>query len=100
MYQQLVLYKQKHNTTCVPLFYKEVPKLAAWVRLQRQHCKKKDRIDLLNSIGFEWLPIEAEPMETSNEFDDSDEIQSHTIIEGYIFHASKEVAQQKMFWPR
>ncbi|VEU40454.1 unnamed protein product [Pseudo-nitzschia multistriata] len=54
MYQRLVEYKQKHGTTCVPQQYKADPKLANWVRHQRAHCKKEDRIDLLNQIGFVW----------------------------------------------
>ncbi len=78
MYQRLVQYKQRYNNTCVPRQFQEDPKLGAWVVIQRERCGRKDRVNLLNSIGFEWLPIEAEPMETSNDFDDSDEIQSHT----------------------
>jgi hypothetical protein len=54
MYQRLVAYKAKYNTTLVPERYKEDPQLGLWVHHQRQCCKDKDRIDLLNSIGFHW----------------------------------------------
>ena len=47
-------YKKKYNSTQVPQSYKEDLKLARWVHNQRQCCKDKDRVDLLNSIGFRW----------------------------------------------
>eukprot|EP00536_Pseudo-nitzschia_multiseries_P017552 jgi/Psemu1/328579/estExt_fgenesh1_pg.C_16240001 len=59
MYQRLVDYKNKHNTTCVPKKYKADRKLAPWVAHQRQCCQKQDRVDRLNSIGFEWNPKEV-----------------------------------------
>jgi len=54
MYKRLVAYKQKHNNTRVPKTYREDPKLANWVSTQRNKCKDKDRIDLLNEVGFDW----------------------------------------------
>jgi len=54
MYERLVAYKKEHNTTSVPERYKEDPQLAFWVHHQRQCCKEKDRISLLNDIGFHW----------------------------------------------
>jgi hypothetical protein len=54
MYRRLVAYKKKHNHTRVPIGWKEDPKLAKWVSTQRGNCNDKDRIDLLNDIGFEW----------------------------------------------
>lgn len=51
MYKQLLAYKEKHGTTCVPCQY---PKLGTWVRAQRQKCKSKKRRDLLDEIGFVW----------------------------------------------
>jgi hypothetical protein len=54
MYQRLVAYTEEHGTTCVPQNYKADPKLADWVKKQRQICKQRGRIDLLNDIGFEW----------------------------------------------
>jgi len=55
MYGRLVAYKAKHGgSTRVPLRYKEDPQLASWVANQRKRCKVKQRIDLLNDIGFEW----------------------------------------------
>jgi hypothetical protein len=54
MYVRLVAYEKKYNNTRVPMGWKEDPKLGNWVNTQRQYCKYKDRIDLLNNIGFEW----------------------------------------------
>lgn len=54
MYQRLWAYNKKHGNTCVPRSYNADPQLAKWVKNQRQHCKEKDRIDLLNDINFEW----------------------------------------------
>eukprot|EP00536_Pseudo-nitzschia_multiseries_P004501 jgi/Psemu1/188280/e_gw1.75.69.1 len=58
MYQRLVAHKKKHNTTIVPKRCKEDPQLGLWVDIQRQICKKKDRIDRLNKIGFVWNKYE------------------------------------------
>ena len=54
MYQRLRAYKEKHKSTRVPLHFKADPKLACWVNSQRSRCCKKERVDLLNDIGFEW----------------------------------------------
>jgi len=54
MYRRLVIYKKEFNTTHVPQSYKKDPKLARWVHNQSRTCKAKDRVDLLNSIGFHW----------------------------------------------
>eukprot|EP00536_Pseudo-nitzschia_multiseries_P009738 jgi/Psemu1/258380/estExt_Genewise1Plus.C_2810032 len=54
MYQRFVEYKKKHNTTRVPYRYKGDPKLGNWVRKQRSSCHRKDRLKLLNDIGFIW----------------------------------------------
>ena len=56
MYGRLVAYKNKYNTTCVPKKWKEDPQLTTWVNTQRHRCKDKNRTDLLNNIGFEWIP--------------------------------------------
>jgi hypothetical protein len=56
MYQRLVAYKKKHNNTRVPCRYGEDSQLGFWVTQQRRFCKDKDRIELLNDIGFEWNP--------------------------------------------
>eukprot|EP00536_Pseudo-nitzschia_multiseries_P019629 jgi/Psemu1/233029/e_gw1.5900.4.1 len=58
MYQRLVAYKKKHNTTRVPLGYKEDPQLGSWVQTQRSDCEESDRIDRLNRIGFAWNALE------------------------------------------
>jgi hypothetical protein len=54
MYQRLVAYKKKHGTTCVSRTNKVDPQLGRWVNTQRKLCKEKDRIDLLDDIGFVW----------------------------------------------
>jgi len=56
MYQRLEAYKMKYKNTCVPHGYmhKVDPQLDMWVRNQRHYCKVKERIDLLNDIGFAW----------------------------------------------
>ena len=54
MYQRLVEFKKKNETTCVPHGYKEDPKLVRWVKRQRTNCKLEYRVDLLNKIGFVW----------------------------------------------
>lgn len=52
MYERLVTHKKKHGTTCATP--KTDVRLAKWVSTQRRVCKEKDRVDLLNNIGFEW----------------------------------------------
>lgn len=54
MYRRLEAYKTLHKNTRVPRKYNEDPKLGFWVNKQRHSCKEKDRIELLNKIGFEW----------------------------------------------
>ena len=58
MFVQLKQYQQKYGTTNVPVRNDEYVKLADWVLHQRYHFKNntmtQDRIDLLNSINFEW----------------------------------------------
>jgi len=58
MFVQLNQYQQKYGTTNVPVRNDEYVKLADWVLHQRYHFKNntmtQDRIDLLNSINFEW----------------------------------------------
>ena len=56
-FDELVEYKAKHGDCNVP---QRQGKLGTWVRAQRQQYKKgklsQDRIDRLNSIGFDWTP--------------------------------------------
>ena len=55
IYQHLLTYKKKYGTTCiVPNKCKSDPQLGTWVSTYRSQCKDKERIDLLDSIGFEW----------------------------------------------
>jgi len=62
MYKRLEKYKQEHNSTCVPTKYDADPGLGTWVKRQRQNRNKKEkmgkeRLDLLNKIGFAWKGI-------------------------------------------
>ena len=58
MFQKLVAYHKLHKHTMVPSRYDEDPKFGKWVCKQRYHCRNDDmpsnRLDLLNSIDFEW----------------------------------------------
>ena len=54
MYTCLVAYKEQYRTTLVPTKYDEEPVLCYWVSTQRNTCKKKDRMQLLNDIDFVW----------------------------------------------
>jgi len=54
MYDRLVAYKEKYETTLVPISWKGDPKLGLWVSHQRTRCNRKERVDLLNNIGFVW----------------------------------------------
>jgi hypothetical protein len=63
MYQKLIPYKEQHKNAMVPRQYKKDPSLGHWVRKQRQRYRKDEllpnRIDLLNSIDFEWVGCSA-----------------------------------------
>ena len=56
-FKELVRYKTDHGDCNVP---KSQGKLGTWVQTQRQQYKKnrlaQDRIDRLDSIGFDWTP--------------------------------------------
>ena len=55
MYRRLVSYKEEHGgSTLVPKEYEQDPQLGSWVSTQRQRCKKKERVKLLNDIHFVW----------------------------------------------
>jgi len=55
MYHRLCSYKEKHGgSTTVPRLYAKDPSLGFWVKLQRCKCKQKDRVKLLDDIGFVW----------------------------------------------
>jgi len=56
VYKRLVAYKARFGTADVPQRYKEDPALGRWVHRQRYDCKAQDRIDLLNAVGYDWLP--------------------------------------------
>lgn len=58
MFQQLIEFQKKEGHTNVPRRKGEDPKLALWVDTQRRYRKlnklSEDKIERLNSIGFEW----------------------------------------------
>ncbi|OEU21498.1 hypothetical protein FRACYDRAFT_180152, partial [Fragilariopsis cylindrus CCMP1102] len=58
MYQKIVAYKKMHKNSMVPFRYQEDPKLGWWVTTQRYKYRNQEllpkRVDILNSIGFEW----------------------------------------------
>lgn len=73
MYQRLLVFKEKNNgSTSVPFTSQEGNKdndndqpsesLGVWVRAQRQQRGElsEKRLQLLNEIGFEWDPLEAQ----------------------------------------
>ena len=57
-FEHLKQYKSKNGDCNVPATYEENQPLANWVRRQRAQYKLskllKDRINMLNAIGFEW----------------------------------------------
>lgn len=63
MFERLVVYQKKHNSTRVPINFKD-RQLARWVQKQRKECRKEYHTELLNSIGFEWNPLKEAWMET------------------------------------
>jgi hypothetical protein len=58
MYDRLVVFKKKYKTTRVPAEWKEDPKFGRWVSRQREICKDRGRIELLNVIDFECRLLE------------------------------------------
>jgi hypothetical protein len=62
-YDKLMEFKQQHGHCRVPNRYKSDEFLSWWVKSQREQYKSGEmengRIDLLNSIGFEWS-VQAE----------------------------------------
>ncbi|OEU10369.1 hypothetical protein FRACYDRAFT_162648, partial [Fragilariopsis cylindrus CCMP1102] len=64
MFQRLVTYKKKFKSILVPWKY---PNLGLWVSTQRTSYNKKEisvkRINLLESIGFVWKPLDERWME-------------------------------------
>jgi hypothetical protein len=63
MYNRLVTYNKKYNSTIVPGMYKTHQKLATWVSNQRHTYNKgsllEKRWELLNSINFVWSAKKA-----------------------------------------
>ncbi|MCW5199834.1 helicase associated domain-containing protein, partial [Desulfobulbus sp. F1] len=57
-YQELIEFKEKYGHCNVPFEYKETPKLGKFVNAMRSHktaeTLSKKRIELLESIGFQW----------------------------------------------
>ena len=69
IYKQLVAYRKKYKSTCVPFQYPADQQLGKWVRTQRklyntnQPSLTAERITQLNSIGFVWNLFDAQWME-------------------------------------
>jgi Helicase associated domain len=59
-FERLLIYKKKHGTVNVNQTTKRKNSLQNWVDRQRRDFRKKiinqDRIDKLNSVGFNWSP--------------------------------------------
>jgi len=59
-FNKVVTYKKKYGDCIVSRHFKD-KKLGGWVHIQRENFKKnilsKEKIDQLNSLGFEWNPI-------------------------------------------
>jgi len=62
-YDCLKAYKAKYNSTCVPGTWKEDPQMGNWIYGQRTIYKdghlSKERVAVLESIGFMWDPNES-----------------------------------------
>jgi len=56
VYKRLIAYKNRCGHANVPQRWKEDIALGRWVHRQRYDCKDPERIDLLNAIGYDWLP--------------------------------------------
>ena len=54
MYRRPCSYKEEHRATTVPPTYTKDPSLGKWVNTQRNYCKKKERVKLLDDIDFVW----------------------------------------------
>lgn len=58
MYKALLQYKKQHGDTLVPDRYQQNPRLATWVKGQKNmHSRRKldkNRFERLDSIGFRW----------------------------------------------
>ena len=63
-YEALKVFKTTNNHCNVPAGYQEDKRLGSWVQMQRQAYKNNtlsaNKIKLLNTIGFEWNPYEAD----------------------------------------
>jgi len=59
MFSRLLKYKGTHKDCMVPQRYREDPKLGTWVHNQRlrRTSLPKDRIHLLDAIGFAWSGV-------------------------------------------
>ena len=71
MYKRLVVYKGTHNgNTNVPSIYNQDPQLGKWISRQRQAYKNAkmstERVNLLESIDFDWEIIRGPKSHTVN----------------------------------
>ena len=77
MLARLLAFCEQVGHCRVPAGWKDDPQLANWVGVQRRQFKcgklPQDRIQLLDSMGFDWVVIPREPRETGlNGASDSD----------------------------
>ena len=63
MFQKLSDFHSKHGTADVPRNWEEDAELGRWVNTQRNRLKRgtilEEEIGKLNSLGFEWNPLDA-----------------------------------------
>jgi hypothetical protein len=89
MYQRLLAYKNRNNSTLVPQLYESDPSLGCWVGLQRSmHAAGKledERMQLLDDLGFEWDPLEARWNEMFERLCAFKTEQGHTRVPGIYF---------------
>jgi hypothetical protein len=67
MFERLKQYKAEFGSVLVPKRYNPAPEFGIWVGFQREYFNRKrlskERIALLDSIGFVWDPFEVQWME-------------------------------------
>lgn len=89
-FQKLLVFRERNNHCIVPCFYDADPSLARWVKRQRHHYYllsqkkpsplKKERIQMLNRIGFVWNAKEALWQERLRELLDFKSFHGHCSV--------------------
>ena len=94
MYQKLVAFKGCNKTTMIILpSHKEDPQLVEWTSMQRYFYNNgilpPDRIELLNSIGFDWEGNKGAKefwMKMFQQLVTYKELHNHTLVPSSIKH--------------